>query len=160
MLEMYNFSNETLAAKETSRSSLLWWTRPIHAAQSTSKLQDLHAQLTEVQVRQESLCQQVENFTRNAGLASSSLGWDISEMLVFMNLFPWQEGIPGSSLVCDWGQGNGRESCEMDMKLGERCCRTQTRGKATVRSLGTRESKTRKPKALSKERVASPMMRL
>uniref|UniRef100_A0A8C2UU93 Macrophage receptor with collagenous structure n=1 Tax=Chinchilla lanigera TaxID=34839 RepID=A0A8C2UU93_CHILA len=67
ILETYNCSNETFALPEKS-FSFLRLAHPVHKAQSALRLQDLQAQITEVQARQEHMLQRVEDFTRNAEL--------------------------------------------------------------------------------------------
>lgn len=66
-----HFDNETLAAEDHPSYSLLWSEYLPHLAAGTPRLQVLQAQLIQVHNRQEHLLQQVDNFTKNQGLAPS-----------------------------------------------------------------------------------------
>lgn len=66
-----NFNDETLAAEDHPSYSLLQSEYRPHLAAGAPRLKVLQAQLTQVHNRQEHLLQQVDNFTKNQGLAPS-----------------------------------------------------------------------------------------
>lgn len=113
-LDIY-FENETLAAED---SLFFTHSEPVrHLAMGAPKLQVLQAQLIKVHTRQEYLLRQMDNFTRNPGLAPSPPDWDSSEMggkgraacswergSLGPNPLPWQgRGFENPGLVWDSG---------------------------------------------------------
>lgn len=74
-----HLGNGTLADEDSPSFALLWSGHTPHLAAGARSLQVLQAQLSQVHIKQEHLLQQVDNFTRNPGLALSSPDWDSLE---------------------------------------------------------------------------------
>lgn len=130
ILEIH-FENETLASEDHPSYSLLWSEYLPHSAADAPRLQVLQAQLIQVHNRQKHLLQQVDNFTKNQGLAplprigAPQRRMGERELLVQGQGDLWAQisflgkgGLPKPwPSMGPWGQDTGHEPCGVGMKL-------------------------------------------
>lgn len=88
-----HLGNGTLADEDSPSFALLSSKHTPYLAAGALSLRVLQAQLSQVHTKQEHLLQQVDNFTRNPGLAFSFPDWD-----------SWEEDKEVEA-VCSWQEG-------------------------------------------------------